>query len=61
MQSRSTSPDWVSFVEGSNPEELALFGFPGPGHPIWSAELLDATERLYPKLDLSPWRSVLGD
>ena len=61
MQSRSTSPDWVTFVEGSTPGQLALFGFPPPGHPIWSAALIDATARLYPKLDLGPWRSMLGD
>jgi hypothetical protein len=60
MQSRSTSFDWITFVEGSTPRELALFGFPPPGHPIWSVPLVDATHRLYPKLDLSPWRSALG-
>ena len=60
MQSRATSPHWVAFVEGSTPAELALFGFPPPGHPIWSEPLLDATQRLYPRLDLAPWRSALG-
>jgi hypothetical protein len=60
MQSRSTSPRWVAFVEASSPDELALFGFPPPGHPIWSAALLDATERLYPRLDTAPWRSALS-
>jgi len=55
-QSRATSPDWVRFVEGSTPRELELFGFPPPGHPIWTAPLIDATQALYPKLDLSPWR-----
>jgi hypothetical protein len=60
MQSRSTSPHWVAFVEASTPAELALFGFPPPGHPIWSTALLDATERLYPRLDTAPWRSVLS-
>jgi hypothetical protein len=58
-QSRATSPDWTRFVEASTPHELALFGFPPPGHPIWSAALLDATQRQYPKLDLGPWRSAL--
>jgi hypothetical protein len=61
MQSRSTSPDWVTFVEGSTPEELALFGFPLPGHGVWSAALLDETQRLYRGLDLAPWRSMLVD
>ena len=61
MQSRSTSPNWVSFVEGSTPRELALFGFPPPGHPIWDAALLDETAYRYPKLDLTPWRAALEE
>jgi hypothetical protein len=59
QQSRSTSPEWVSFVEGSSPRELELFGFPPPGHEIWSSSLLDATARRYPRLDLCPWRDAL--
>jgi hypothetical protein len=58
-QSKSTSSDWIRFVENSTPHDLALFGFPPPGHPIWSTALLDATQRFYPKLDLTPWRSEL--
>jgi len=58
-QSRATSPDWVLFVEGSTPRELELFGFPPPGHRIWSAALIEATQTLYPKLDLSPWTTAL--
>ncbi len=58
-QSRSTSPAWVAFAERCTPRELALFGFPEPGHPIWSTELLEATAEAYPKLDLTPWRAAL--
>jgi hypothetical protein len=58
-QSRSSSPHWVRFVESSTPRDLALFGFPPPGHPIWTDDLLDATQRLYRKLDLTPWRQAL--
>ena len=57
-QSRSTSPDWVKFVEGSTPRELELFGFPPPGHPVWDATLLDVTAGVYPALDLAPWRDA---
>jgi hypothetical protein len=60
-QASSTSPDWVRLVEQSTPDELALWGFPRPGHPIWDAALLDATARLYPGLDLTPWREALPD
>lgn len=59
QQSRSTGPEWTGFVEQSSPRELELFGFPPPGHPIWSDELLEETSRRYPKLDLTPWRNGL--
>ena len=59
-QSRATDPDWVGFVEGSTPRDLALFGFPAPGHPIWDSAFLDATAERYPKLDLTPWRAALA-
>jgi hypothetical protein len=59
-QSKSTSSEWIHFVENSTPHELALFGFPLPGHPIWNTALLDATQRFYRKLDLTPWRSALN-
>lgn len=60
LQSRATDPGWVAFVEGSTPDELALFGFPPPGHAIWDASLLDATQKRYPNLDVTPWRVALG-
>ncbi|MSO78945.1 MAG: hypothetical protein EXQ79_04995 [Acidimicrobiia bacterium] len=59
-QSRASSPAWTTFVEGSTPRELALFGFPEPGHAIWNEALLDATARKYPNLDLAPWRRAIS-
>ncbi len=60
QQSRSTGEPWTHFVERSTPRELALFGFPEPGHPIWSESVLAETARRYPKLDLTPWRERLS-
>ncbi len=54
-----TRPDFVSFVEQCTPRELALFNFPLPGHEFWTQEVLDATARIYPGLDLDPWRTLL--
>ncbi len=58
-QSRATDPAWTRFVESSTPRELALFGFPPPGHPIWDAALIQATAELYPNLNVSPWHEAL--
>jgi hypothetical protein len=61
QQSRSTGPDWTKFVERSTPRQLELFGFPPPGHPVWSEQLLDQTALRYPGLDLGPWRASLHE
>jgi hypothetical protein len=58
-QSRASSPAWTKFVEGSTPRELKLFGFPEPGHEIWTEALLDATAKKYPNLDITPWQAAL--
>ncbi len=59
-QSRSTEAEWVRFAERCSPGELALFGFPPPGHPIWTGALLEATATRYPRMDLRPWREALA-
>ncbi len=58
-QSNATHPAWVQFVEMSTPRDLELLGFPPPGHPVWTPELVDATSEKYPKLDVEPWRRAL--
>lgn len=60
QQSRSTGLEWTQFAEGSTPRQLELFGWPPPGHPVWSETLLDQTARRYPGLDLGPWREALS-
>lgn len=59
VQSRTITRDWIRFVESSTPREVELFGFPAPGHPIWTAALVEATAERYPKLDVRPWRDAL--
>ena len=44
QQSRSTGAEWTAFVEASTPRQLALFGWPAPGHPVWDARLLERTQ-----------------
>jgi hypothetical protein len=59
MQPKATHPSWVQFVESATPRELELFGFPPPGHPIWTESLIEATTEKYPNLDVEPWRRAL--
>jgi hypothetical protein len=58
-QSRSTGAAWTRFAQRSTPRELELFGFPPPGHAIWSDRLLEEMALRYPKMDLGPWRDAL--
>jgi len=60
IQSRSTHPNWLQLVGECTPRQLEIFGFPKPGHPIWTDELLAATAERYPDLDLAPWKRALG-
>ena len=59
-QSKANDPEWTAFVEGSTPRELALFGFPEPGDPIWTPDAPRGDRRRYPNLDLTPWRTALA-
>ncbi|WP_345603215.1 phytanoyl-CoA dioxygenase family protein [Pseudonocardia adelaidensis] len=54
---RSHDPSWYQFVEQATPRQLALFGFPPPGHAFWTPETLAGTALRYPGLDLTPWTS----
>ena len=54
---RAGLPEFRHFVAESTPSELALFGIPLPGHPVWTDSLVDAFGAMYPGLDLAPWRA----
>ncbi len=41
------------------PRQLALFGFPPPGHPYWTEATLAGTAQRYPGLNMTPWRQAL--
>jgi hypothetical protein len=55
---RSFDPAWEPFVNRASVEQLALFGFPPPGHRFWTPRTLDALEVRYPRLDTRPWRAA---
>jgi hypothetical protein len=54
---RSHESGWYRFVHRASPQQLALFGFPPPGHPYWTPETAAGVAQRYPGLDLSAWIS----
>ena len=52
-------PSWMRFVERCTPRQLALFGFPPPGHGYWTERTLAGVQSRYPDLDMSAWWSAL--
>jgi hypothetical protein len=54
------SPEWHDFVQASGPRELALLGFPKPGHAYWTEDTITRVNARYPRLDMSPWRAALS-
>jgi hypothetical protein len=55
----SHEPEWYQFVHRAAPRQLALFGFPPPGHPYWTEDSLAGTAQRYPRLDMTPWWQAL--
>ncbi|MDO4685742.1 MAG: phytanoyl-CoA dioxygenase family protein [Corynebacterium sp.] len=53
------SVQWSEFVGSCTPDELAVFGFPKPGHPVYTKKVLEGMSLRYPKLNLQPWFSAL--
>jgi hypothetical protein len=53
------SSEWHNFVQASGPRELALLGFPKPGHPYWTADTITRVNARYPGLDMTPWKEAL--
>lgn len=54
------STEWHNFVQASGPRELALVGFPKPGHPYWTEDTIRRVNARYPGLDMTPWRTALS-
>jgi hypothetical protein len=52
-------PAWTRFVERCTPHQLALFGFPPPGHEYWTERTLTGVQSRYPDLDMAAWWSAL--
>jgi hypothetical protein len=57
---RSHEPAWYRFVHRATPGQLALFGFPPPGHPYWTEATILSTAQRYPGLNMTPWRQAMS-
>jgi len=51
-------PELTTFIQRATPRERELFGFPRPGHPYWTPSTIDAVQRRYPGMDVSPYREA---
>jgi hypothetical protein len=51
---------WNRFVQDATPRQLAVLGFPEPGHPYWTEETLRGVSARYPRLDMAPWFEALS-
>jgi hypothetical protein len=56
---RSHELEWYRFAHRATPRQLALFGFPPPGHPYWTEATLAGTAHRYPGLNMTPWQQAL--
>jgi hypothetical protein len=54
MAGRGHEPGWYTFAQRATPRQLALFGFPPPGHPYWTEATVAGTAQRYPGLDMTP-------
>jgi hypothetical protein len=54
--SHSHATEWYQFAYRATPRQLALFGFPTPGHPYWTEATLAGTAQRYPGLNMLPWQ-----
>ena len=50
----------MPFFTATTPRVRALFGWPPPGHPYYTEQTLGLLARLYPDMDLVPYRQALG-
>ncbi|HEY6622457.1 MAG TPA: phytanoyl-CoA dioxygenase family protein [Acidimicrobiales bacterium] len=49
---------WHRFVSEATLRQLTVLGFPEPGHPYWTDETLNGVAARYPRLDMTPWRTI---
>ncbi len=54
---QSNADAWHAFVLDASPRQLALFGWPLPGHAFWTDETIAGVCERYPGFNPEPWRA----
>jgi hypothetical protein len=54
-------PSMKAWLTHATPRQREVIGFPGPGHPYWTAETLEGTARRYPQMDMTPYREAFRE
>jgi ectoine hydroxylase-related dioxygenase (phytanoyl-CoA dioxygenase family) len=49
-------PDMATLITQLSPDRRSMVGFPPIGDPYWTPESIDAVQRRYPEMDLTPYR-----
>jgi hypothetical protein len=51
-------PEMATFLTQASPRQRHLFGFPLPGDPYWTADMIKGVARRYPEMDLTPYEQA---
>jgi hypothetical protein len=51
-------PEMKRFIQQATPRQREMLGFPPPGHPYWTPQTLAAVAARYPRMDITPYRTV---
>jgi len=49
----------ASLLTEIDPRERHLFGFPLPGDPYWTTEMIEGVAMRYPEMDMAPYQQAL--
>jgi len=53
-------PQWQALFSMANPDQLAVYGVPRPGHVYWSEHTIRGVEGRFPEWDSDQWRTAAG-
>ena len=54
-------PEMATFLTQATPRQRHLLGFPLPGDPYWTDDMIKGVGTRYPEMDLSPYVAAIAD